>query len=193
MRLADWVSLFGLVFGPVAAVIISLWLERRRAVRERQSTIMRTLLASRRQPADFAFHASINTAPIDFRGNDKVLAAWEAYIAAANKSAPADNPALLLQTTEATVKALDELVIAMLRALGHKERAAREIVRSGYDPNAAVDARNLQAQVLRSVVRVADAVERSASASEVMVARLAATSLQEGAAPSPEPPLTAQR
>lgn len=173
MRVADWVSLFGLVAGPVFAVIISLWSERRRARNERRSTILRAILLSRRQPADAAFHTSINSIPLEFRGKDAVLSAWEEYIAAVNRPVPTGlDVAAVRVITDDWDRKLDELLIGMLRVQGHKERAAKEIIRAAYDPVAAGTLRNLQSAVLEAIPRVAAAVERSAAASEELVARL---------------------
>lgn len=175
MRVADWVSLFGLVSGPLLAVVITLWAERRRGRNERRATIVRSILLTRRQPADYGFHGSINSIPLEYAGEAQVMTAWEDYLAVVGRPSPPENdgPGMTRALADWNSQ-LDVLLLRMLEVQGHKERAAKGIIRANYDPIAAGAMRDMQVRALQGIPRLADAVERSAAASELMLGRLGA-------------------
>jgi hypothetical protein len=79
MTLTEGLTLAGLVVGPIAAVLISLEIDRRRRDRERKLTIMRMLLTTRRTPADAAWINAINLIPAEFNDEQNVMDAWRRY------------------------------------------------------------------------------------------------------------------
>lgn len=184
MSLSDAIgvtSVFGLLAGPVAAVLISMWIEERRQRRFRQLTAARGLLIGRINLADPAFQLAINTIPIDFAENDEVLTAWEGYIEAVAKQ-PVDDP----QVREGWLTAQRTLAKSVLIAIGYKERAAAQIVRNPYTAGAYVDNVLSQQNALKAVVDLARNTDRIATANETIVATAAQAGQQAAAKPPPQ-------
>jgi hypothetical protein len=93
MELNDWLTLLAIVLGPMTAVSITLWIEHRRRVRERQLQIMRMLLSTRHTPANPQYNAAINLIPAEFNSQPEVMAAWRRYHDLVNQHpTPADLP-----------------------------------------------------------------------------------------------------
>ena len=80
LKFSDWISLTGLILGPVVAVSITLWIEGGRKKREQRIQVMRMLIATRHLPADPSYSVAINLIPVEFNDNKRVMAAWNAYI-----------------------------------------------------------------------------------------------------------------
>lgn len=80
----EWLTLAGIVLGPIAAVLISLWLEARRRDREQKIIILRLLLTTRHLVGDPSYSAAINLIPIEFAGDQAVQAAYKNFIEAAH-------------------------------------------------------------------------------------------------------------
>ena len=147
MTLVDKLTVAGLFLGPLAAVLISLVAESRRQEHQRKTNVLRTLLVGRLNIADPSFQIAINTIPIDFAHDDRVLSAWEEYVAAT--AIPAgDQPATHAAQTRWN-DALTELVRAVLLANGYSKRAAGQITRSVYISTASADQRCASARVIR--------------------------------------------
>ncbi len=82
MTLVEGLTIAVLFVGPVAAILVSLWAERRRETRSRKSNAVRLFLVGRLNLAEPSFQQAINTIPVDFADDDRVLAALEAYLEA---------------------------------------------------------------------------------------------------------------
>jgi hypothetical protein len=93
MKLNDWLTLLAIVLGPVIAVSITLWIEHRRRVRERQLQIMRMLLSTRHMPADPRYNVAINLIPAEFNSQAEIMTAWRRYHDLVSQHpTPADQP-----------------------------------------------------------------------------------------------------
>ncbi len=167
MKLVDWLTIAGLVVGPVSAVLITLMVDGFRQARMRKEMAARSLMTGRLNVSDPAFLMAINTIPVDFADDEAVIAKWEAYIAETNKGAA--NPAAPSRWGDA----LNDLAQAVLRSIGYSERQAASIVRGAYVSTGYVDRTNLQTKALQAVVAVADNTGRMASANEKLIDRLA--------------------
>lgn len=75
-------SVFGLAIllatfvGPIAAVIVTRWVDARRDEYQRRLSIFRTLMATRAVGLNPERVAALNMIQIDFVGHEKVLSAW---------------------------------------------------------------------------------------------------------------------
>jgi hypothetical protein len=80
----EWLTIIGIVLGPIFAVLISLWFESRRKDREQKLLILRLLLTTRHLVGDPNYSAAVNLIPIEFAGNLTVQAAYREFIESAN-------------------------------------------------------------------------------------------------------------
>ena len=84
MTPSDWITVAGIVIGPIAAVGITLWIEGRRKKHDAKLTTLRLLLASRDFPSDPSYQVAIKLIPIEFNDCSSVLAAHREFLEAAN-------------------------------------------------------------------------------------------------------------
>ncbi len=173
MSLEAALSIAGLFVGPIAAVLISLWLDDRRQAYARRVASARGLIVGRLNFADPAFQLAINTIPIDFAKNDAVLSAWEAYLDAVNRT-PAEDPAVQAGWQVAQ----QGLTKAVLIAVGYSEREASQMIRAPYAARSYVDDILLRGAAMRAVVQMAENTGRLATLNEQIAA--SALSSQSG-------------
>lgn len=172
MTIVEGLTLAALIFGPVLAVLVSLWIEERRQGHARKSNTIRTLLIGRLNFADANFQYAINTIPVDFAHEDDVLTAWEEYLAEVAKPAASDAESDLRAAADRWNRALNGLIKAVLLAAGYSERAAAQIARAPYVSTASADLRRQQMGALVAIADVAMNTGRLADVTEKMLARL---------------------
>ena len=80
----EWLTLLGIVIGPILAVLISLWLEARRRDRDQKLIILRLLLTTRHLVGDPNYSAAINLIPVEFAGDNAVQLAYREFLEAAH-------------------------------------------------------------------------------------------------------------
>ncbi|HEX4861744.1 MAG TPA: DUF6680 family protein, partial [Rhizomicrobium sp.] len=114
MKFSELISAMGLVFGPIAAVVISQALEHFRRRRDERTHILRFLLATRATPADTNYVGAINLIPVYFNRHEKVMAAWHSYMNAVRYSAQPGDEAVQNQQFAAKQTAL---IFAIMQAL----------------------------------------------------------------------------
>src|SRR5262245_43696047 len=71
-----WAVVIATFFGPVIAVLITRWNDRRTERRQRLLGIFRTLMATRRMTISQEHVAAINLIEVEFHGVQPVLDAW---------------------------------------------------------------------------------------------------------------------
>jgi hypothetical protein len=172
MTLVEGLSIAGLVLGPVSAVLISLYVEERRQGGRRKWEAIRTLLIGRLNVADPSFQLAINTIPVDFRHDENVMAAWEAYMAAVNQLNDPKDAMAMKAAADRSSAAITNLLEKMLISDGYKPRAAGQIARSPYVSGSSAERYKMQQDALMAVVRVAQSTERMAVANETILERM---------------------
>jgi len=82
--MAEGIMVLAVLFAPLAAVQVSVYLARRREARERQLLVFKTLMATRASALDRDHVQALNMIDIEFYGRDRkareVLEAWKAYL-----------------------------------------------------------------------------------------------------------------
>ena len=159
----DWAVVWATLVGPILAVLVTLWAQERSNARGRKEALVRQFILTRKLMGDPAFSLAINMVPVEFRHHPRVYEAWQAFVHAAGETPITKN----LQTL------LDDLLKEMLHVLGFREKTG-QVLRNNYQSNAMGENLELQRQALEAVVRVANAAERSAAASETLVAGVSA-------------------
>lgn len=159
LKLYEWLTLIGVILGPLVAVAISLWVEGRRQSVDRRAVIARTLMGTRHLPADPQYNGAINLVPIEFNNVKPIMTAWHAYIAAVR-----------YQPTEANVQTHIEelaakqstLIFQILSHLGYR-LSENDIRTTAYTSQAFAARENLFLNAWASWIRIADALEGQAA------------------------------
>ena len=74
-----WAVVLATAAGPIGAVLITFWRERRASLRSRRLQIFRTLMATRQIPISQEHVNSLNLIEVDFYGCKNVQREWIAY------------------------------------------------------------------------------------------------------------------
>lgn len=156
MNLMDVLTITGLVFGPILAVVISSEVERRRRQADRQLEILRALLVSRRLPADPRYFGAVNLIPAEFANQPAVIQAWKEYSSAVNAN-----------TTSAEEFTVRERRItarqsALIREVGRAVKidlSEADIQTEGYISQGFVDRDRIQLDALLATREMAEALK----------------------------------
>jgi hypothetical protein len=117
---AEWITIAAIIIGPMVAVAITLWIERRRKQRETKLITLRMLLTTRDFPSDPSFQVAIKLVPVEFDDCSAVLSAHRAFLEAANVNADGKSQDEQKAIAERTTEALVRLLFEMSRAVGLK-------------------------------------------------------------------------
>ncbi|MFN0118200.1 MAG: DUF6680 family protein [Elusimicrobiota bacterium] len=84
MTIADWVMVVAVLTGPLIAVQLTRYLDRKREIRERKLSIFQTLMATRSYTITWAHVEALNRIDLEFDKNEKkeraVLDSWKEYL-----------------------------------------------------------------------------------------------------------------
>lgn len=80
MNISDYLMIGAVVVGPILAVQVSMFLERRREASKRKLTIFKTLMTTRATRLSLAHVEALNMIDIEFYGIKEVLEAWKTYL-----------------------------------------------------------------------------------------------------------------
>ena len=84
MQGETWAIVAATFLGPIAAIGVSLWRERRSRTRERQMWVFRTLMATRRSAISQDHVTALNLVELEFYRSRSAIAAWRQYVAHLN-------------------------------------------------------------------------------------------------------------
>ena len=155
LKFNEWITLVGILIGPIVAVLITLWVDGRRRTREQQTQVMRMLLNSRHLPSDPTYTVAINSIPVEFNSSKRVMAAWHTYIDSVRYKASEENAAALYEDVRAKQT---KLIYEMMRSLGYS-LAETDIQNSAYAAGGFVDRDKVFMDAWRAWPRIADALE----------------------------------
>ena len=113
----EWLTLIGIIIGPIVAVGISLWIDGKRKGRDQKLIILRILLTTRHLVGDPNYSAAINLIPIEFSGNNAILTAYREFIEAARFQPAPGNEDRVAQNTSAKQT---RLIFEVARSMGFK-------------------------------------------------------------------------
>lgn len=133
LKLYEWLTLLGVIVGPVVAVSITLWAEHRRRQREARSTILKMLLNTRGLPSDASWSIAINMIPVEFNGHEGVIKAWREYIECVRFRASEENiPAhrALLNAKQTTL--IHKIMTALGIQLSESDIQTESYIAEGY-------------------------------------------------------------
>jgi hypothetical protein len=79
MNIDTWAVVLATAAGPIGALLITFWRERRASLRSRRLEIFRTLMATRQIPISREHVNSLNLIEVDFYGCENVQSEWLTY------------------------------------------------------------------------------------------------------------------
>ena len=117
MTRVELLTLIALFLGPLAAVLISLWIDGRRKRRDQKLIIVRALLTTRHIAGDPTYSAAINLIPIEFSDCGSVLKAYADYMEAVRFQPSPENQETALKQT---IAKQTRLIFEVTKAMGFK-------------------------------------------------------------------------
>ena len=94
ITISDWAIIVATVVGPLAAVLISLWIEHRRAQRATRQGLVHTFLNTMNHPGDANYQMAVRAVAVEFRKDREVMRAHREFLDAANLGP--ESPGILL-------------------------------------------------------------------------------------------------
>ena len=132
-----WVTTAAIVIGPLAAVVISGYLDRRRAKMDRRRQIFRALMKTRRTWGSPEHVEALNLIEVDFYGAGSVQQAYKNLFDYFEKDIPRrpdeDDKQFSERKTKHHASLLTKLLKEMADELGYKKDSL-EILEGGYSP-----------------------------------------------------------
>ncbi len=84
MTIADWLMILAVLVGPIIAVQLTRYLDRKKEERERKLQVFKTLMATRAYTVSWDHVVALNRIDLEFDKDDKkekaVIDAWKAYL-----------------------------------------------------------------------------------------------------------------
>ena len=122
LKLYELLTLLGIIIGPIAAVMISLWIEERRKKNEAKLITLRLLLTTRDLPSDPTYQVAVKLVPVEFNDSPAVLVAHREFLEAANASTDGRSDDEIKAISDRTSVKLVRLLYEMSQAAGLKLR-----------------------------------------------------------------------
>ena len=132
-------TIIAILIGPVLAVLVTRWVDSRRAKSDRQWDIFRTLMRHRRTPMNFEFVGALNLVEVEFAKSPAVIAAWKDLLDKFNLSGLGSADQLQLQQMdEQRAQSQARLLDSIANKLGVKVEQL-DIFAGGYSPQGWAD------------------------------------------------------
>lgn len=173
LKFSDWVTVAGLIIGPLVAVALTLWVEGRRKRREQRVQVVRMLLATRHLPSDAAYSVAINLVPVEFNGSKNVMSAWRSYIEQVRYTPSPENKA---EHSKIVAAKQTTLIFEMLRMMGFK-LSETDIQTSAYAADGFVQRDNILIASQLAMPEIAATLKRQL---DLMTAPVAPTTVPPG-------------
>ncbi|MHA6722987.1 DUF6680 family protein [Sphingomonas sp. RS2018] len=149
------ITLIAILVGPIFAVLVQIFAERRKNTKDQRTTTFRMMVSVRHLPADPAYSTAINMIPIDFNGVPAVMAAHRTYIDAIRYQVSAENVQVHLNQVMANQT---KLIFEMAKHLGYR-LPETEIQTTAYAAQGFIERDNLMLDGWRAWQRIAAALE----------------------------------
>ena len=154
MSCNEIISICAIILGPILAVQIEKYLERRREKKNRRLSVFKTLMATRGSVLSWAHVEALNRIDLEFSDGkkfEKVIKAWKEYFD--NLSQKAQTPEKMAVWTEKNEDLLANLLYEMGHSLGFKFDTVL-IKRNVYSPVGHVKMELEQEQIRNSMLEI---------------------------------------
>ena len=132
MTLVEGLTIFALIAGPVSAVLITRYFDRKREINRRKWEVFRNLMCYRKQQLSQGFVSSLNLLEVEFHDDKDVLTAWELLYNHLNTEEP-DNDNRKRIFYDERERLLATLLQKVAQSLGIKLNSL-DMLQSGYSP-----------------------------------------------------------
>jgi hypothetical protein len=119
LRLADWLMLIAVVFGPVLAVITQILHQRWNEKRQQKFWVFSTLMSLRASALAPDYVRALNYIDVVFFENEKIRTKWRDLLAALDRKAQDGDEATINEIGEARRDTTAELLAEMAKELGY--------------------------------------------------------------------------
>ncbi|QGP80888.1 DUF6680 family protein [Sphingobium sp. CAP-1] len=151
----EWLTLVGVIVGPIIAVLISLWIENRRRDRDQKLIILRQLLTTRHLVGDPNYSAAVNLIPVEFAGKRAVLDAYREFIEAVQLVPSPENQERVIAKS---VAKQTRMIFEIAKSIGFKI-AETDIQTTAYAADGFIQRDNIIVEAWKSWPRIASALE----------------------------------
>ena len=162
-----WINVFAILLSPVIAVLVSLWIERRREKGNRKLWIFGTLFGNRHRPITDENVRALNMIDVAFHDSPEVRRLWhEYYDMLCNEGL--NNPNGWEQQQNKNL----EMITEMARVVGYKNSISHLDAARVYYPRGLGEQSDTAQQISRELLRVLKAsggvqvIERDAKTGE---------------------------
>lgn len=154
ITISDWLMMLAVILGPILAVQIQKYIDRRKDDHDRKLKVFRDLMTTRASTLAFQHVSSLNMVGLEFNGKkySKVVNAWKTYLDHLN-SFPNDDEDLVKIWVEKKNDLLSDLLYEMGESLGFDFDKVH-IKKAGYFPKAYADQEDEQNFIRRKLVDV---------------------------------------
>lgn len=152
LKISEWLTLFGVIIGPIVAVAITLWVESQRRRRENKTQILRLILNTRHLAADPQYSTAINLIPVEFSSSLQVMTSWKEYIQTVNEAPQQEQ--IDQHSRKMNIKQT-ALIFQMMKSLGYKTSES-DIQLNPYISSGFIQRDNLYLDSLRATREIAD-------------------------------------
>lgn len=156
LTVTNWILVAATLIGPIAAVVLTIWAERRRARHQHRSNIVQTLLNTRMRVNDIQYQMAIMAVAVEYRDDPPIMAAHKAYMNHVEiEPAPG--------AEEAHDKITGQKLVALLKLLFNRigtDFSEADIDKMSYHTKGVGMQDRLLHEALFGMVRVANALER---------------------------------
>lgn len=157
LKLYELLTLAGVFMGPLSAVLITIWIDRRRRRVDARTQVLRMILTTRRLPSDPAYLMAINLIEVEFNDCADVMQARRDYLELVRQQVseerwPDHNQRM--NAKQAT------MIYGMMRAVGLRASES-EILTDAYISQGFIDRDNLYLDSLKAMRDVAEALKVS--------------------------------
>ena len=144
ITISDWLMMLAVIAGPILAVQIQKFIDRRNESRDKKLKVFRDLMTTRASTLAFQHVSALNMVGLEFNGKkyNKVVSAWKTYIDHLN-SFPNEDENLQKIWSEKKNDQLSDLLYEMGESLGFDFDKVH-IKKAGYFPQAYADQENEQ-------------------------------------------------
>ena len=154
ITISDWLMMLAVILGPILAVQIQKFIDRRKESSDRKLKVFRDLMTTRASTLAFQHVSALNMVGLEFNGKkySKVVNAWKTYLDHLN-SFPSEDEDLQKIWSEKKNDQLSDLLYEMGESLGFDFDKVH-IKKAGYFPQAYADQENDQNFIRRKLVDI---------------------------------------